>query len=134
MPGTVVIVNPRSAGGKTERSWPRLREIIHEAYGPFESHFTESAGDGTRLAREALTGGAELVVAMGGDGTINEVVNGFFDGARAIAPGAAFPVLPPGPGGDFIKRSGPSPDGAQAAAALAGPKPPPITAGRPGFL
>ena len=37
MGGTVVVVNPHSAGGKTEKRWPQLREIIHEAYGPFGS-------------------------------------------------------------------------------------------------
>ncbi|HZS42220.1 MAG TPA: diacylglycerol kinase family protein [Polyangia bacterium] len=134
MPGTVVIVNPRSAGGKTERQWPRLREIIHEAYGPFESHFTEAAGDGTRLARSALEGGAELVVAMGGDGTINEVVNGFFDGERAIAPGAAFAVLPAGTGGDFIKSLGTSKEVAAAASALREAKPRAIDVGRLSFV
>src|SRR2546423_813469 len=99
MPGTVVVVNPHSAGGKTERRWPQLREIIHEAYGPFETRFTDAPGSATLLARDALKGGAELVVAMGGDGTINEVVNGFFDGIRPIAPTAAFGVLPAGTGG-----------------------------------
>jgi YegS/Rv2252/BmrU family lipid kinase len=115
---TVVIVNPRSAGGKTEKRWPELREIIHEAYGPFEHAFTDAPGAGTTLAREALKGGAELVVAMGGDGTINEVVNGFFDGNKAIAPAAAFGVLPSGSGGDFVKSLGTAKDLREAAGQL----------------
>jgi hypothetical protein len=89
MPSTVVVVNPRSAGGKTERRWPQLRNIIHEAYGPFEERFTQAPGDGTKLARDALKAGAELVVALGGDGTINEVVNGFFDGTPPSAGASA---------------------------------------------
>ena len=40
---------------------------------------TAGPGDATRLTREALRGGAERIVAIGGDGTINEVVNGFFE-------------------------------------------------------
>src|SRR4051812_42512966 len=116
MPSTVVVVNPRSAGGKTERRWPQLREIIHEAYGPFEERFTQAPGDGTQLAREALKGGAELVVALGGDGTINEVVNGFFDGDKPL-PGT-FGVLPSGSGGDFVKTLGTPKDLRAAAAAL----------------
>src|SRR5262245_14275596 len=118
MAGTFIVVNPRSAGGKTERRWPQLREIIHEAYGAFESEFTKEIGDGTRLARAALERGADLVVAMGGDGTINEVINGFFDGERPIAPGAAFGVLPAGTGGDFVKSLGTPRDVADAAALL----------------
>src|SRR5438067_1508142 len=80
MPSTVVVVNPRSAGGKTERRWPQLRQIIHEAYGPFEERFTQAPGDGITLARDALKSGAELVVALGGDGTINEMVRLTLDG------------------------------------------------------
>jgi YegS/Rv2252/BmrU family lipid kinase len=118
MPSTVVVVNPRSAGGKTERRWPQLRQIIHEAYGPFEERFTQAPGDGTTLAREALKAGAELVVALGGDGTINEVVNGFFDGDTAL-PGA-FGVLPSGSGGDFVKTLGTAKDLRAAAAQLKG--------------
>ena len=84
MPGTVLVVNPHSAGGKTERRWPELRATIQEAYGAFDERFTRAPGDATGMTREALRGGAELVVAVGGDGTINEVVNGFFDGESAV--------------------------------------------------
>ena len=100
---TVLVVNPQSAGGKTERRWPELRAVIQEAYGAFDERFTRAAGDATAMTREALRGGADVVVALGGDGTINEVVNGFFDGDHAIAPTAAFGVIPAGTGGDFIK-------------------------------
>jgi YegS/Rv2252/BmrU family lipid kinase len=122
MSSTVIVVNPLSAGGKTERRWPQLREIIHEAYGPFEERFTKGPGDGTRLARAALKEGADLVVALGGDGTINEVVNGFFvegsdDPVRAES---AFGVLPSGSGGDFVKTLGTAKDLRAAAAQLKG--------------
>jgi YegS/Rv2252/BmrU family lipid kinase len=134
MTGTVVIVNPRSAGGKTEKRWPLFREIIHEAYGPFDARFTDAPGSATRLAREALGAGAELVVAMGGDGTINEVVNGFYDGARAIAPNAAFGVLPAGTGGDFIKTLGTPREVREAALELKRATPRPIDLGRLRFI
>jgi YegS/Rv2252/BmrU family lipid kinase len=119
---TVVIINPRSAGGKTEGRWPRYRELIHEAYGPFEAVLTSGPGDATRQTRAALQRGASLVVAMGGDGTINEVVNGFFsedpDAPRSLAPQAAFAVLPAGTGGDFVKSLTLPRDLEQAADAL----------------
>lgn len=134
MPGTVVVVNPRSAGGKTEKRWPQLREIIHEAYGPFEAKFTRATGDATALTREALRGGAELVVALGGDGTINEVINGFFDGETPIAPAAAFGVLPAGTGGDFIKTLGTSRDIRAAAEQLRRAQPRAIDVGRLTFV
>jgi YegS/Rv2252/BmrU family lipid kinase len=127
MPGTVLVVNPQSAGGKTERRWPQLRATIHEAYGPFTERFTRVAGDATRLTREALREGADLVVAVGGDGTINECVNGFFaenGEGQPIAPDACFGIVPAGTGGDFIKTLSVPRDTFAAAAALkAAPRP-----------
>jgi YegS/Rv2252/BmrU family lipid kinase len=100
-PRTIVIVNPKSQGGRLGKRWNDVAETIGRAF-PFEPAITEGPGDATRLARQALQAGAERVVAMGGDGTINEVVNGFFDEAgKAIAPEASFGVIPFGTGGDF---------------------------------
>jgi len=100
-PRTTVIVNPRSQGGKLGKRWPELADTIGRAF-PFDEAITQAPGDATRLAREALRAGAERVVAIGGDGTINEVVNGFFDDAGApLKPEASFAVIPFGTGGDF---------------------------------
>jgi YegS/Rv2252/BmrU family lipid kinase len=100
-PRTVLIVNPRSQGGRLGKRWKEIAETIGRAF-PFEESVTQAPGDATRLTREALRGGAERVVAIGGDGTINEVVNGFFDDrGAAIAPEASFAVIPFGTGGDF---------------------------------
>jgi diacylglycerol kinase (ATP) len=134
MPGTVLVVNPQSAGGKTERRWPQLRATIMEQFGPFEERFTRAAGEATELTRQALRGGAGLVVAVGGDGTINEVVNGFFDGAEPLGRDAAFGILPAGTGGDFIKSLGIPKDLAAAAAALRRASPRPIDVGRLTFV
>src|SRR5438128_5831128 len=100
-PRTVVVVNPKSQGGRLGKRWAELAEMIGRAF-PFEPVMTAGPGDATRLTREALRGGAERVVAIGGDGTINEVVNGFFDDAgAALAPEASLAVIRFGTGGDF---------------------------------
>jgi len=132
MANTVVVVNPRSAGGKTEKRWPRLREILHEHLGAFDVAMTGAPGDATLKARDAIRGGAQLVVAIGGDGTINETVNGFYDdcGLERLSPSAAFAVLPAGTGGDFVKTLGTSKDFEQAAAALKHAPPRTIDLGR----
>jgi YegS/Rv2252/BmrU family lipid kinase len=102
----VVIVNPNSAGGQTRKRWPQLEASIKDALGEFHPLFTEHQGHATELCRSAVQQGTELVIAMGGDGTINEVVNGFFDGEQQISKTASFAVLPAGTGGDFVKTAG----------------------------
>jgi YegS/Rv2252/BmrU family lipid kinase len=100
-PRTVLIVNPQSQGGRLGKRWTEIADTIGRAF-PFDEAITQGPHDATRLTREALRGGAERVVAIGGDGTINEVVNGFFDETgAAIAPEASFAVIPFGTGGDF---------------------------------
>jgi YegS/Rv2252/BmrU family lipid kinase len=99
---TVVIVNPRSQGGAAGKNWSFLADRIRREV-PFEDAMTAAPGDATRLTREALRAGADRVVALGGDGTINEVMNGFFEDGKPVAPAAAMGILPYGTGGDFRK-------------------------------
>jgi YegS/Rv2252/BmrU family lipid kinase len=134
MSGTVLVVYTHSAGGKTERRWPQLRATIHENFGPFEERFTRSAGEATELTRQALRDGAGLIVAVGGDGTVNEVVNGFFDGDKPVRSDAAFGILPAGTGGDFIKSLGIPKDLAAAASAMKRAQPRSIDVGRLSFV
>jgi YegS/Rv2252/BmrU family lipid kinase len=116
-PRTVLIVNPKSQGGRLGKQWKDTADTIGRAF-PFDEAITTGPGDATRLTREALAGGAERVVAIGGDGTINEVVNGFFDDqGKAIAPEASFAVIPFGTGGDF-RRTLHLPTGLADAAAV----------------
>jgi len=100
-PRTVVVVNPKSQGGKLGKRWTEIAETLGRAF-PFDEAITRGPGDATRLTREALRSGAERIVAIGGDGTVNETVNGFFDDdGKPIAPNASFALIPFGTGGDF---------------------------------
>jgi YegS/Rv2252/BmrU family lipid kinase len=118
-PRTTVIVNPKSQGGKLGKRWAELSDTIGRAF-PFDEVRTQGPGDATRLAREALRGGAERIVAIGGDGTINEVVNGFFDDdGTAIKPDASFALIPFGTGGDFRRTMNIPTETADAAAVIA---------------
>lgn len=77
--GTVLIVNPSSSSGSTGKGWDDFFLKAKEIFGGNpEIAFTKKSGDGTTLAREYLKKGFKNVVAIGGDGTINEVANGFF--------------------------------------------------------
>lgn len=103
---TAAIVNPRSGNGKTGRNWPRIAEALAARLGPVETRFTESAGHGIALARQLLEEGFERIIAAGGDGTINEVANGFLSEDQPVRPGACLGILPLGTGGDFRRTLG----------------------------
>ena len=76
---TVLIVNPSSSSGSTGKNWNDFYLKVKEFFGENpEIAFTNKAGDGTSMAREYLQKGFKNMVAIGGDGTINEVANGFF--------------------------------------------------------
>ena len=95
---TCIIVNPNAGSVEDLKT---LEERLGELPDAVVQR-TEAAGDAERLAREAVLEGADLVVAAGGDGTLNEVVNGLsedFGGAR-------LGLLPLGTGNDFARSIG----------------------------
>lgn len=98
---TFFVVNPRSANGQTGRRWAEIAAEIGKVVPTYAHAFTERALHAEQLSRRALQDGYECIVAVGGDGTVNEVTNGFFEGGRAINPNAALGVIPRGTGGDF---------------------------------
>jgi diacylglycerol kinase (ATP) len=72
-----VILNPVSAGGRTRRNQETIVQAIHTRINDeFDLKITRAPQDGTILTVEAVTNGSELIIAIGGDGTIQEVVNG----------------------------------------------------------
>ena len=103
----VLVVNPRAGAGAAERRLPALRSALEAGGARIEVQTTRGPRDATRIVREVLRAGASGVAVVGGDGTLNEAVNGFFeeDGA-AIAPGAWLAPLPCGTGGDFRRTLG----------------------------
>lgn len=102
-----VVVNPASANGRTGRRWAEIAAALRRAMGDFEVSFTEAPGDATTLARAALEAGAERVLSVGGDGTHNEVVNGFFDSdGRTTHPDVILGIVPTGTGGDLRRTLG----------------------------
>ena len=98
---TFFVVNPKSANGATGRRWGELAATIAKTLSDFGVEFTRAPMDAVAITRQALKSGYDCVVAVGGDGTINEVTNGFFEENRALNPNAALGVLPRGTGGDF---------------------------------
>ena len=101
----VVVLNPRAASGKAMRSWSELQPRLESVLGPFDARFTESPNHATELARSAIREGSELVVAVGGDGTFNEVLNGYLADGHPVNPDTSLALCPLGTGGDFRRSA-----------------------------
>jgi len=102
IPSTCFVINPYSAGGRTARHWEKVSKILVREIGSFSVRFTESIGDATRQTRLALAEGNQLIISVGGDGTNNEIVNGFFDeDGNMTHPDAMFSFFPSGSGSDL---------------------------------
>lgn len=114
MSSPLVIVNPKSASGATRENWAATAADLRAHFGPFSVAFTRGPGDGTRIAKEAAQRGRKFIIACGGDGTINEVVNGIVQSGEDCELG----VLPSGTGGDFRRTLGMPHTNRDAAAAL----------------
>ena len=110
---TCVIVNPTAGGGRVRRVWPRLLSRLLEVTDSLSVRWTTGPDAATTLTRQALKTGADRIVAVGGDGTLHEVVNGFFEDQTPIAPAAVLAVVACGSGSDFRRTLG-APTGVQA--------------------
>ncbi|MFO7173303.1 MAG: diacylglycerol kinase family lipid kinase [Bacillota bacterium] len=93
------VVNPTAGHGRTLQVWRRLEPHLAQ-WGEYDVGFTTAPRHGEALAREAARAGFDRVVAMGGDGTLNEVVNGL------IGERAALGIIPSGTGNDFVRSLG----------------------------
>lgn len=130
----VAVVNPKSGGGRTAARIGDIEKALTSALGPVEVVKTERMGDGERLTRDALMRGATRIIAIGGDGTLNEVVNGFFQDGRPVQSGAAFSFAMSGSGGDFRKTYAAPGNVLEAIAALKAAMPRPLDLGRVTYI
>ncbi|MBI2150089.1 MAG: diacylglycerol kinase family lipid kinase [Acidobacteria bacterium] len=97
---TVAIFNPKSGSGKAAQTWAKVSAHLR---GQVEALETKAPGHAIELAANAIKGGATTIIAVGGDGTINEVVNGFFENEHLISGDAALGIIPYGTGSDFSR-------------------------------
>jgi YegS/Rv2252/BmrU family lipid kinase len=104
---TVFLVNPASAGGSTGKRWPEIAHRSATLGLSGDALLSQEPGELSSLARRAVEDGARRLVAVGGDGTVNEIVNGI--GGLDLS-GVELAVLPNGTGWDFVRSFGISRD------------------------
>lgn len=102
---TKVIINPYSANRSTAKQWAAKSAFLKEKIGHYDAEFTTKAKEATSITQEALKDGYEQIIVVGGDGTVNEVVNGFFENDKPINLDAVLSVIMTGTGGDFRKTA-----------------------------
>ena len=101
-----LIVNPRSGNGGVRANLPRLLTALTRQGLVYQVVETSGPAEAERLARAALDEGIRYLAAVGGDGTVNGVVNGMFDGDRARAPEAVLAAVGAGTGCDLVRTFG----------------------------
>ena len=131
MADVVFVVNPASGNGAAGKTWPKTRELAAGRGLDGDAVLTTAPGHAIDLARSAAEGGARLVVAVGGDGTINEVVNGLLESKSSQVELA---VLPQGTGDDFARTFGIPTKSELAVAAAAGGETRSVDVGRASFV
>jgi YegS/Rv2252/BmrU family lipid kinase len=102
----LVIVNPHSGGGKTGRTFSTTQRTFEAVLGTIDVVFTERTAHAIDLAYAGAKEKRELVIAVGGDGTLNEVVNGVMRAAEDGIHAPEVAIVGQGTGGDFRKTLG----------------------------
>ena len=115
---TIVIVNPQAGNGRTEKIWPNIESALEKSIGSFEVLQTTCRGDATDLSRRILKEDAARIVAVGGDGHLNEVLNGFIENDLPVNAESRLSFVMTGTGCDFQRSLGISGKWQNAAAKL----------------
>jgi diacylglycerol kinase (ATP) len=101
-----VVVNPASANGRTGKRWPEIASSLQNEGYHIDYTFTVAPGHASTITSRYLEEGHDLVISVGGDGTANEVVNGFFSSGKIIRDSAAVAFLSTGTGRDLGRTIG----------------------------
>ncbi len=126
----LVVVNAIAGAGRTGARWAGLAREFDRLGIAYEAAFTDAEGSAARLAEDAARAGRPAVVAVGGDGTVHEVLNGLMAARAAGHPAPALGVVPSGTAQDFARSVGIPLDASAAVALLARARPRPVDVGR----
>jgi YegS/Rv2252/BmrU family lipid kinase len=100
------IVNPNAGNGKGKKDWERISGLFARENIKIISKFTERKGQATEFAGEAIGSGFRKIISVGGDGTLNEIVNGVFNQNYCPANEITVGMIPVGTGNDWGRMFG----------------------------
>jgi diacylglycerol kinase family enzyme len=95
------VYNPAANHGRVGRDWTAIEAALKTVFADIVAIPSGGRGQTARLVRDALREEHRDIIAVGGDGTFNEAVNGFFEQGTALAPHAVLSLVPAGAGGDI---------------------------------
>lgn len=101
-----VIVNPNAGRRKGEKDWPEIARLFVEANIRYKSMFTQHRIHAIRMARKYVEMGYQNIIVVGGDGTMNEVVNGIFTQSKRSSNNITVGLIPVGTGNDWCRMFG----------------------------
>jgi YegS/Rv2252/BmrU family lipid kinase len=102
----LAIVNPNAGNGKGHKDWNLIAELMKAEKLSIKAKFTEAKGDAVRITQEAVKEGCRNIVTIGGDGTLNEVVNGVFTDTSFHPETISLALIPVGTGNDWGRMFG----------------------------
>ncbi len=102
----LVIVNPNAGNGKGKKDWDKISGFLKKENLSFTVKFTEAKGHAIHLTNEAVGTGSRNIITVGGDGTLNEVVNGIFSGNASLSTEISLALIPVGTGNDWGRMFG----------------------------
>lgn len=97
----MIILNPIAGAGTALKALPRIKELLTQYSLDFDITLTDYPGHAIELARQAAADGYNYIIAAGGDGTSNEVLNGLMQHKQAHGSFPVMGVIPVGRGNDF---------------------------------
>jgi len=99
----IAIVNMAAGGGKTKKDWPLIEQILQREELCFEPYFTDRRLHAAIIARNKIKEGYSKIIVVGGDGTMNEVINGVFAQNRILTTEVMLGMISVGTGNDWAR-------------------------------
>ena len=102
----LIIVNPNAGNGKGKKDWEKISILLNKKALSFDVKFTERKGHAIHFTIEGIAAGYRKIITVGGDGTLNEVVNGVFLSGVCPTTEISLALIPVGTGNDWGRMFG----------------------------